>query len=62
MYVDDMDMNDAREFLREAVAERAALRRAGRPVDERLDWDIEDLEGRIADLAFGRSTGQREGR
>jgi hypothetical protein len=47
MYVDDMSLEEAQEFLKEALRERYTT-----PAYqlEQLEWDIEDLEGRVLDL------------
>jgi hypothetical protein len=52
VYVEDMTLEDAQMFLAEYQAERDGLKRLGFSVPEALDWDIEDLEGRIEDLQF----------
>ena len=52
MYVKDMTLEDAQMFLAEYQAEVASLEAHGFIPHEQLVWDIEDLEGRIADLTY----------
>ena len=50
MYVADMTMEDAQATLRELRIMRGDRRRQGLSDCEPLDWDIEDVEGRIVEL------------
>ena len=54
MYVADMTLEDAKEFLAEAQDEKYQLVCKERPVPEWLEWDIEDLAGRIEELEAAR--------
>ena len=45
MYVEDMSLEDARAILRE-------YKQSFPNPNEQEVWDMEDLEGRIADLTF----------
>lgn len=47
MYVEDMTLEDATDFITEALAHRYQIVSRGGEVPEWLTWDIEDLEGRI---------------
>lgn len=52
MYVEDMDLDDAlytRSALEGALSSRKRLGLG----TERVEWDLEDLEGRIAELTGG---------
>lgn len=52
MYVADMTLEDALEMLQDLQHDVSLKRSADRTVPEQLLWDIEDVEGRIADLTF----------
>jgi hypothetical protein len=47
-----MTLEDALETLQDLEHDLHLKRSAGRTIHEQLLWDIEDLEGRIADLTY----------
>ncbi|ORW08080.1 MULTISPECIES: hypothetical protein [Mycolicibacter] len=50
MYVEDMDLDEAM-YIKMALERRYQEASAGSSEREQLDWDIQDLEGRIGDLS-----------
>lgn len=50
MYVADMTIEDAKATLRELRAEQSWRESQGWSYSEQLDWDIEDVAGRIEDM------------
>lgn len=53
MYVEDMDLDDA--LYTRNLLEGTLIQRKARGLEtEQVEWDLEDLEGRIAELTGGR--------